>query len=81
LPDLGEGDTPLLPSRRLGPELGLNQLYFKVEGHNPSGAFKDRGAVLAAALALEAGQKGVLTASSGNAAAASSTYCAVAGLR
>jgi threonine synthase len=81
LPDLGEGDTPLLPSRRLGPELGLNQLYFKVEGHNPSGAFKDRGAVLAAALALEAGQKGVLTASSGNAAAAISTYCAVAGLR
>ncbi|MBI1879126.1 MAG: pyridoxal-phosphate dependent enzyme [Chloroflexi bacterium] len=81
LPNLGEGDTPLLASRRLGPELGLKHLYFKVEGHNPSGAFKDRGAALVAALTLESGQKGVLTASSGNAAAAISAYCAAAGLR
>lgn len=81
LPNLGEGDTPLLASRRLGPELGLNHLYFKVEGNNPSGAFKDRGGTLVAALALEAGVKGVLTASSGNAAASISAYCAAAGLK
>ncbi len=80
LPNLGEGDTPLLASRRLGPELGFDQLYFKVEGSNPSGAFKDRAGALVAALALEAGVKGVLTASSGNAAASISAYCAAAGL-
>jgi threonine synthase len=61
--------------------LGLDHLYFKVEGANPSGAFKDRGAALAAALALEAGVKGILTASSGNAAAAMSAYAAAAGLK
>jgi threonine synthase len=80
LPTLGEGDTPLLLSRRIGPALGLQQLYFKVEGCNPTGAFKDRAAALIAALAVEAGAKGVVTASSGNSAAAISAYCAVAGL-
>jgi threonine synthase len=61
--------------------LGLAALYFKVEGSNPSGAFKDRAGALVAALALEAGVEGVLTASSGNAAASISAYCAAAGLR
>jgi threonine synthase len=65
MPFLGEGNTPLIPSRRIGPVLGLNHLYFKHEGCNPTGAFKDRGASLVAALALEAGAKGVVTASSG----------------
>jgi threonine synthase len=81
VPMLGEGDTPLLMSRRLGPNLGLKHLYFKLEGCNPTGAFKDRGAALAAALAIDAGADGVLTASSGNAAAAISAYCAAAGLK
>lgn len=81
IPYLGEGDTPLIRSRRIGPALGLNQLYFKVEGRNPSGAFKDRAAALVAALALEANASGVLTASSGNAAAAISAYSAAAGLK
>lgn len=81
LPFLGEGDTPLVASRRVGPQLGLRNLYFKVEGCNPSGAFKDRGGALVAALAQEAGMQGVLTASSGNAAAAIAAYAAAAGLR
>ncbi|MBI3361029.1 MAG: threonine synthase [Chloroflexi bacterium] len=80
LPFLGEGDTPLVRSRRIGPALGLDQLYFKNEGRNPTGAFKDRAAALVAALAVEAGAEGVLTASSGNAASAISAYCAAAGL-
>lgn len=81
LTSLGEGDTPLLPSRRIGRSLGLEQLYFKHEGLNPTGAFKDRAAALVTALALEAGASGVLTASSGNASSAISTYCAAAGLK
>jgi threonine synthase len=81
IPFLGEGDTPLIRSRRLGSSLGLENLYFKNEGRNPSGSFKDRPAALAVALAQEAGAKGVLTASSGNAATAISAYTAAAGLK
>ncbi len=80
IPSLGEGDTPLIQSRRIAVALGMENLYFKNEGLNPTGAFKDRAAALAVALALEAGTKGVLTASSGNASSAISAYCAAAGL-
>jgi len=80
VPYLGEGNTPLIPSRRIGRELGLEHLFFKHEGCNPSGAFKDRAGALAAALALEHGAKGVITGSSGNAAAALAAYAAAAGL-
>jgi len=80
LPYLGEGDTPLLTSRRLKQSLGLSRLYFKNEGCNPTGAFKDRGAALVVSLALDAGAKGVVTASSGNAGAAIAAYSAAAGL-
>ena len=41
LPYLGEGDTPLIPSVRLKQTFCLKQIYFKNEGCNPSGAFKD----------------------------------------
>jgi len=81
LPSLGEGDTPLVGSRRIGPDMGLEHLYFKYEGCNPSGAFKDRGGALAAALAMASGAEGILTASSGNAAASISAYSAAAGLK
>jgi threonine synthase len=39
---LGEGNTPLLKSKRLAKELGLSNLYLKIETGNPSGSFKDR---------------------------------------
>lgn len=81
LPFLGEGNTPLIKSRRIGPSIGLENLYLKYEGTNPSGAFKDRSGALVAALALDAGASGILTASSGNAAAAMSAYSAVAGMK
>ena len=81
IPFLGEGDTPLIRSRRLGPALGLPRLYFKYEGRNPTGAFKDRAAALTAALAVEAGAEGILTASSGNSAAALAAYSTAAGLK
>lgn len=81
VPYLGEGDTPLIRSQRLGPHLGLPHLYFKHEGLNPSGAFKDRAGAMVAALALEAKAEGILTASSGNASSAIAAYSAAAGLK
>jgi len=45
--DLGEGSTPLIRSRRIGPKAGLENLYFKLESANPTGSYKDRFAVTA----------------------------------
>jgi threonine synthase len=81
LPSLGEGDTPLLRSSNLAEMVGLSSLFLKNEAVNPTGSFKDRGAVIAVARALADGAKGLLTASTGNAAAALSAYCASQGLR
>ena len=77
---LGEGDTPLVQSRRLGPELGCAELYFKLEGCNPTGSFKDRGMVVAMAKALENGATGVMCASTGNTSASAAAYSAYCGL-
>ena len=44
---LGEGDTPLVRSRTIGPALGLRNLWFKYEGGNPTGSYKDRFAAAA----------------------------------
>jgi threonine synthase len=76
---LGEGATPLVPSRRLGERLGI-ELYFKWEGANPTGSFKDRGMTIAVSRALEKGAKAVVCASTGNTAASAAAYAARAGL-
>jgi threonine synthase len=78
---LGEGSTPLVRSSRIGPAIGLDQLYFKYEGLNPSGSFKDRGMALATARAIEAGAGTLLCASTGNTSASASAYAARCGLR
>jgi threonine synthase len=80
LPYLGEGQTPLLPSRTIGRELGLAGLCFKDETQNPTGSFKDRGISISVGLALETKSKGIMTVSSGNAAISLATYAAAAQL-
>ncbi len=77
---LNEGDTPLVRSRRLAELLGVRELYFKYEGANPTGSFKDRGMVVAVAKAIEAGRRAVICASTGNTSAAAAAYAARAGL-
>jgi threonine synthase len=77
---IGEGDTPLVRSRQLETEIGCGQLYFKLEGCNPTGSFKDRGMVVAIAKALEAGSKAVICASTGNTSASAAAYAASSGL-
>ena len=77
---LGEGGTPLIYARRLGLDMGLDQLFLKFEGTNPTGSFKDRGMVLAVTRALGAGARAVVCASTGNTAASASAYAAAAGI-
>ncbi len=78
---LGEGSTPLVRSYRLEHELGCGELYFKLEGCNPTGSFKDRGMVLAVAKALEEGSQAILCASTGNTSASAAAYAARCGIQ
>jgi threonine synthase len=77
---LGEGDTPLVRSRILEQELGCGELYFKLEGCNPTGSFKDRGMVVAVAKAVESGSQRIICASTGNTSASAAAYGARFGL-
>lgn len=77
---MGEGDTPLVKSDALAKQIGCGELYFKLEGCNPTGSFKDRGMVVAIAKALEAGSKAVMCASTGNTSASAAAYAAYCGL-
>ena len=71
---LGEGSTPLVRSQNIGPSIGCENLYFKLEGCNPTGSFKDRGMALAVAKALEAGRTRIICASTGNTSASAAAY-------
>jgi threonine synthase len=78
---LGEGDTPLVRSRILEKRLGCGELYFKLEGCNPTGSFKDRGMVMAVAKAVESGSPSIICASTGNTSASAAAYGARFGLK
>ena len=78
---LHEGDTPLLRMLRVGAKFGCPGFLIKDESRNPSGSFKDRGASVTVSKCLEVGIERLVIASSGNASAALSTYCARAGLQ
>ena len=71
---LGEGDTPLVRSRSICDLVECQELYFKLEGCNPTGSFKDRGMVVALAKALEAGGTRIACASTGNTSASAAAY-------
>lgn len=77
---LGEGMTPLIPARRLGARLGLEKLYVKDEGLNPTGSFKARGMSAAVTHAREFGAKALAAPTAGNAGGALAAYAAHAGI-
>ncbi|MFC1655356.1 threonine synthase [Patescibacteria group bacterium] len=77
---LKEGGTPLYHAKHLGKKLGLQKLYVKNEGANPTGVFKDRGTLVEVTKALELGAKAICLASSGNMAASVAAYSTVAGI-
>ncbi|MBI2903270.1 MAG: threonine synthase [Candidatus Methylomirabilis oxyfera] len=79
---LNEGNTPLIPAKRLQAALGIEaEVYLKCEGSNPTGSFKDRGMTVAVSKAVEEGARAVICASTGNTSASASAYAARAGLR
>ena len=71
---LGEGFTPLLPSRK------YPNLLIKDEGLNPTGSFKARGMSAAITMARHYGLKKLAAPSAGNAGGALAAYAAAAGL-
>lgn len=77
---LGEGNTPLVRSRSIGPKAGLRNLFFKLDSVNPTGSYKDRFAVTAVSHLRASGRSRCLATSSGNTGAALAAYCAAAGL-
>ena len=77
---LTEGNTPLIYATNLSQDLNIN-LYFKYEGLNPTGSFKDRGMTLAVTKAKEQGAKAIICASTGNTSASAAAYAARAGLK
>ena len=77
---LGEGRTPLLHAVALGRELGLDRLYIKDEGQNPTTSFKARGLSAAVTMARALGVATMALPTAGNAGGAAAAYAARAGL-
>ncbi len=77
---LGEGDTSILPVKRVGKILGLANLHLKEEGLNPTGSFKARGLSAAVSKANELGIKRFVMPSAGNAGGSLAAYAARSGL-
>jgi threonine synthase len=71
---LGEGLTPLLPSREFA------NVWIKDEGLNPTGSFKARGVTAAVSVAKALGMKKLAMPSAGNAGSALAAYAAAAGI-
>lgn len=67
-PALRVGGTPLYKSNLMAKLLGLETLYLKDDGLNPTGSLKDRASAIAVVKAQEAGMNIVSCASTGNAA-------------
>lgn len=78
---LREGNTPLYHLTRTAKELGIDQLYAKHQGMNPTGSFKDTGMTAALSVARERGFEWVACASTGNTSASMAAYAARAGMR
>ncbi|MGO8718011.1 MAG: threonine synthase [Acidobacteriaceae bacterium] len=78
---LEEGNTPLYHLPRCAESLGVEQLFAKHQGMNPTGSFKDTGMTAALSVAHERGFEWVACASTGNTSASMAAYAARAGMR
>jgi threonine synthase len=78
---LREGNTPVYQLPGCGRAAGVQELYAKHQGMNPTGSFKDTGMTSAASFAREGGFRWVACASTGNTSASMAAYAARAGMR
>ncbi len=72
---------PSTACRGRSKKLGIDQLFAKHQGMNPTGSFKDTGMTAALSVARERGFEWVACASTGNTSAAMAAYAARAGLK
>jgi len=77
---LGEGATPLVPVPDLAGELGVDSVYVKDEGRNPTASLGDRKLSLSVTAAARRGAERVVTPSTGNGAQANAAYAARANI-
>ena len=75
-----EGNTPLLSRATVSKWCGIDNLFLKHEGHNPTGSFKDRGMTVGVTVAKRIGARAVACASTGNTSASLAAYGALAGI-
>lgn len=80
---LNEGNTPLILAEALPKYLGLFniKIYYKFEGLNPTGSFKDRGMTMAVSKAVEQKATSIICASTGNTSASAAAYASRCGLK
>jgi len=74
------GCTPLVAAPRLAEELGIRELYLKLDTANPTHSFKDRVVAIACAKAQELGLTTLSCSSTGNLANAVAARAAAEGL-
>jgi len=73
---MGEGNTPLYHLQGCARKLGVENLYAKHQGMNPTASFKDTGMTFAASSAHQGGFRWVACASTGNTSASMAAYAA-----
>jgi threonine synthase len=77
---LAPGHTPLVPARRLAEEVGVRELWLKLDTANPTHSFKDRVVAVAAQKARELGLETLACSSTGNLANAVAARAAAEGM-
>jgi threonine synthase len=77
----GPGWTPLVTAPRLARELGVGEVFLKLDHTNPTHSFKDRVVAVAAAKAGELGTDTLACASTGNLGNAVAARAAALGMR
>jgi threonine synthase len=75
-----EGNTPVYELPHCARSAGVDRLFAKHQGMNPTGSFKDAGMTVAASFAKHAGYRWVACASTGNTSASMAAYAARGGL-
>ncbi len=76
----GEGNTNLYSNSRISEFSGIDKIFLKHEGENPTGSFKDRGMTVAVSEAIRLKFNKTLCASTGNTSAAAASYSSFAGI-